>query len=197
MQTPQLQDLQPKGDPPIGSSQALTLPPQGRRSRPDEDHHRNGQRNEFDLAAAARHPVRRRKTSLFPEQTIPVVIPSNLLPLINVDPSAHLVEARAAILASQPSSAPVIKGDLDGTGKLRHRRAHRRQVGQPRQRHLWQARQLWCGDAEYDRRRGEPLCWQPVGSMSVPAFSKRSSFCTTPTAMRSTRPFASIRRPIR
>ena len=61
----------------------------------------------------ARHQVRRRWT-YYPEQTIEVRY-QNPLPLINVDPSSHLVEAAGGNPGVATSLRQVIKGDLDGT----------------------------------------------------------------------------------
>ena len=116
MQTPQQQDLQPKSDPPLGSSQALTLPPQG-----------TGDPvattvipvtvsgNVSNSPPAGSPPGTPPLDFIIPEQTIAVTIPDNLLPLINVDPSPHLVEASNGDPGVATAVSPVIKGDLDGT----------------------------------------------------------------------------------
>jgi Ca2+-binding RTX toxin-like protein len=48
-------------------------------------------------------------------ETIPVTLPSNLLPLINVDTPPHLVEAAGFDFGVRTSTANITKSDIDGT----------------------------------------------------------------------------------
>ena len=48
-------------------------------------------------------------------QTIPVTLPSNLSPLVNVDTPPHLVEAAGFDFGVRTSTAKVTKSDIDGT----------------------------------------------------------------------------------